>query len=178
MAGSRRVDRPRPASRPYLARCGGIASVCREGIQRDQELEHGLLHRLDEVMQTYVEARDSWHCWVVPLLRDMTLRELMEGTGLNRRTIQGLRHRHAEPRPGPEKTLIRAAGSWARRQLLAQRVTALRSDVLACRAWLEAQPLALASSQTMTRLRPGCTNRRSRRCHQGRCRSIWIPLAR
>jgi len=57
-------------------------------------------------------------------------------TGLDRRTIQRLRNRHFEPRPGTEKILIRVAGGWARQQLLAQRVTAPRSDVLACRAWL------------------------------------------
>ena len=94
-----------------------------------------MLHRLHEVVQTYGRARDPWHSWIVPVLQRMTLRELGTKSGLDRRTIQRLRNRHSEPRPDTERTLISVAGGWARQQLLAERVTAPRSDVLACRAW-------------------------------------------
>jgi 8-oxo-dGTP pyrophosphatase MutT (NUDIX family) len=88
-------------------------------------------------MQEYGKAHEPWHIWIVPMLQRMRLRELMEETGLDRRTIQRLRNRRTEPRPVTEKTLIRVVGSWARRQLLAERVTAPRGDELACRAWIE-----------------------------------------
>lgn len=74
------------------------------------------------------------------MLQRMTLRELMEGTGLDRRTIQRLRNRHSEPRPSSEDPLTRIAGNWARQGLADRNILAPRSDVLACRAWLESAP--------------------------------------
>jgi hypothetical protein len=92
---------------------GSRAYVGKES-NRIEEVEMGLLRRLDEVMQTYGEVRDPWHSWVVPVLQRMTLRELVTKTGLDRRTIQRLRNRHSEPRPSTERNLVRVAGSWAR----------------------------------------------------------------
>jgi hypothetical protein len=97
----------------------------------------GLLHRLDEAMQEYGKARDSWHSWVVPVLRQMTLRHLIEQTGLDRRTIQRLRNRHSDPRPRTEGALTRAAGEWAREHLRGESLWLPRNDALACRAWLD-----------------------------------------
>lgn len=99
----------------------------------------GLLHQLDEVMQEYGKARDPWHSWVVPVLQAMTLRELVEETGLDRRTIQRLRNRHSEPRRGTEERLSRVAGEWARQQLRKEGLAAPRADGLACRAWMDSR---------------------------------------
>lgn len=123
---------------------GSRAYVGKES-NRIEEVETGLLHRLDEVMRTYGEAHDPWHSWVVRVLQAMTLRELMAETGLDRRTIQRLRNRHAEPRPSTEKALTRLAGDWAGQQLREHGLASPRSDVLACRAWLEGAPAVSGS---------------------------------
>jgi hypothetical protein len=115
---------------------GSRAYVGKES-NRIEEVEMGLLHHLDDVMQTYGEARDPWHSWIVPVLQRMTLRELVASTGLNRRTLQRLRNGHSHPRRSNEANLTRLAGSWARRQLAREGLESPRSDVLACRAWVE-----------------------------------------
>ena len=71
-------------------------------------------------------------------LRVVPLWWLVERTGFNRRTIQRLRNRQAEPRPRTEDVLTRAAGNWARRELQERGLSTSRSDPLACQAWLEA----------------------------------------
>lgn len=125
---------------------GSRAYVGKES-NRIEEVEMGLLHQLGEVMQEYGKAHDPWHSWVVPVLRAMTLRQLVGETGLDRRTVQRLRNRHSDPRPSTEGALTRAAGDWARQQLVGEGRSVPRSDVLACRAWLGApskrSPLAL-----------------------------------
>jgi hypothetical protein len=115
---------------------GSRAYVGKES-NRIEEVETGLLHRLDEVMKTYGQARDPWHSWVVPVLQAMFLRDLMEQTCLDRRTIQRLRNRHSDPRARTEDALTRAAGDWARERLADQGLPAPRNDVLACQAWLD-----------------------------------------
>lgn len=102
-----------------------------------EEAKMGLWHRLDEVLTEYGRVRDPWHNWIVPALKLIPLWWLMEQTRFDRRTIQRLRNRQAEPRPLTEHALSLAAGRWALQRLRERGETAPMSDVLACRAWLE-----------------------------------------
>lgn len=115
---------------------GSRAYVGKES-NRIEEVEMGLLHQLSDEMQEYGKARDSWHSWVVPVFRAMTLRELVEGTGLDRRSIQRIRNGHSHPHHRNEVTLTWLAGEWVRKQFREHGLAAPRSDVLACRGWLE-----------------------------------------
>jgi hypothetical protein len=104
---------------------------------RIEEVEMGLWQRLEDVMLEYGQMLDPWTNYVVPVLRQIPLSVLTAETGLDRRTIQRLRNGHSKPHRPNEVALTRAAGAWARQHLTDQGLTAPRSDLLACRAWLD-----------------------------------------
>jgi hypothetical protein len=134
-----------PGGRP--GRGSGVLNrrPIREGVRvytgkesnRIEDVRMGFWHRLDDVLTEYGRARDPWYSWVVPALKLIPLRWLVEQTGLDRRTVQRLRNRQAEPRPSTEHALTAAAGSWARTELRSSDVSVPRDPALACRMWLE-----------------------------------------
>ncbi len=65
---------------------------------RIEEVGAGFWGRLEDVQAEYGQALDPWRRWVIPVLKEMPLSLLMRETGLDRRTIQRLRNRHARPR--------------------------------------------------------------------------------
>lgn len=103
-----------------------------------EEVTAGFWGRLEDVQAEYGQSFDSWFQWVVPVLKEMPLSLLMRETGLDRRTLQRLRNRHAEPRRTTEKVLTHVAGKWARLNLRESLASTPRDDALACRAWIEA----------------------------------------
>lgn len=118
----------------------GMRAYIGKESNRIEEVRMGAWHRLDEVLTEYGKARDPWHSWIVPALKRIPIWWLVEQTGLDRRTIQRLRNRQAEPRPSTENTVTGAAGSWARAELLSSSDVSVPHDpALACRLWLEQQ---------------------------------------
>lgn len=115
----------------------GIRAYIGKESNRIDEMRMGTWHDLGEVLTEYGKARDPWHSWVIPTLRGIPLSWLVEQTGLNRRSIQRLRNRQAEPRPSTERALTVAAGKWARAKIRDRALAAPMSDVLACRAYLD-----------------------------------------
>jgi hypothetical protein len=115
---------------------GARAYIGKEA-NRIEEVSMGLWHKLDDVLTDYGRARDPWYSWVVPALKLIPLWWLLEQTGLDRRTIQRLRNRQAEPRPSTEHALTEAAGSWARADLRSSGLSVPHDPPLACRMWLE-----------------------------------------
>lgn len=115
---------------------GSRAYVGKES-NRIEEVEMGLVHRLDDVLTQYGRLHDPWLS-VVPVIRQMHLRTLVVETGLDRRTLQRLRNGHSVPHRRNEAAIAHVAGDWARQQLSKRGLTAPRNDTLACRAWLEA----------------------------------------
>jgi hypothetical protein len=124
------------ARRPV--REGSRAFVGKES-NRIEEVDMGLWQRLEGVMIEYGRMHDPWNSFVVPVLQEIALSDLMAESGLDRRTLQRARNRHSRPHRRNEVILTEVAGSWARQQLSAAGATPPRGDVLACRAWVELQ---------------------------------------
>jgi hypothetical protein len=122
-------QRQNPSSSSFPLRLG--ISRRRRDVTRRRE------PKLCSVEVAYGQAQDPWNSWVLPVLREMPVPVLMEGSSLDRRTVQRLRSGQARPHRGNELILTRLAGQWARRQLFATGRTTPREDHLACRAWLE-----------------------------------------
>jgi hypothetical protein len=120
---------------------GSRAFVGKES-NRIEEVEMGLLHQLDDVIQEYGLSQDPWRSYVVHVLRQIPVSLITSETGLDRRTVQRLRSGRSQPRRRNEAALTRVAGDWARQRLGAEGLAAPRSDVLACRAWLESTVLS------------------------------------
>lgn len=116
---------------------GSRALIGKES-NRIEEAEMSFWHRLGDVLQEYATGdMNPWRRWVIPVLQAMPLRELMEASHLDRRTLQRIRNGHSKPRPRNQALLTSVAGHWAKRQLGLVGRTSPRSDVLACRAWVE-----------------------------------------
>ena len=102
-----------------------------------EEVEAGLVHDPEEVYTDCQDpAHDPWSTLVAPVLRQMRCQAVIERTGLDRSTLTRLCNGHMRPRPAHRAMLIRAAGDFARAQLEAARMSALRKDLAACAAWL------------------------------------------
>jgi hypothetical protein len=103
---------------------------------RLEEVEAGLVHDADAVYTEYEDpAHDPWRMIVVPVLRQMSRRLIMEGTGLARSTITALRNGHGVPHPHTREVLTRIAATFARVQLRKADKQPPRGDLEACAAY-------------------------------------------
>lgn len=117
----------------------GSRSYVGKESNRIEEVAMGIWQRLDDVMTEYGRAHDPWSTWIAPVLQQIPLRILAAESELDRRTLQRLRNGQSRPHRRNEATLTRLAGAWARAKLESQCLSAPRSDVLACRAFIEAK---------------------------------------
>ena len=80
---------------------------------RLEDVEHGLVHDLDEVLETYIDLHaDPWLTVIVPILKTMPLAELKRLTGLSERHLIELRKGKARPLPAARKLLTRVAAEF------------------------------------------------------------------
>ena len=108
---------PTPDRLPaYCPRCG-VRYVGKESNRLD-EVEHGLVHSLDEVQATYEDpSLDLWPEVIVPILKQRTAAVWARETGCSARTVKGLRNTSRKPQPKNRHRLLRAIDRWATRQL-------------------------------------------------------------
>ena len=67
---------------------------------RLEDVEHGMVHDLDDVLESYVDPNaDPWSTVIVPILKKIPLAELKGATGLSGRHLIALRNGHARPSP-------------------------------------------------------------------------------
>jgi hypothetical protein len=77
---------------------------------RLEDVAHGMVHNLDEVLETYVDPKaDPWTAVILPVLKTIPLAELARGTGLSERTVRALRNGRARPSPAARDALVRIA---------------------------------------------------------------------
>jgi hypothetical protein len=96
-----------------------------------EEVEAGLIHDPEEVYTEYADPReDPWRTIVLPVLKQMPRRALMEATGLSRSQVTAIRNGHAMPRLHHRAVLIRAAEHFSSTQRTAagQRTDLTRSQ--------------------------------------------------
>lgn len=106
-----------------------------------EEVGMGLWHSSREVITEFGRTLDPWTLFVAQVLREIPARVIVGATGLSRRTIQRLRNAHMRPHQRNATVLTSVAGAWARASLTRKGEETPRSDVLACRAWLDLQAL-------------------------------------
>ena len=81
---------------------------------RLEDVEHGLVHGLGEVLETYVDSRnDPWFAVIVPILKKIPLADLARATGLSERYIRKLRNQRERP-PHATREALAAAYSQCR----------------------------------------------------------------
>jgi hypothetical protein len=103
---------------------------------RLEEVEAGLVHDPDEIYTEYEDpAHAPWRSLVVPVLRQMPRRLIMEGRGLARRTITAVRNSHGVPHPQTREALTHLAANFAREQLQAAGKQIPDGDLEACAAY-------------------------------------------
>ncbi len=83
-----------------------------------EEVEAGMHDAWDEVQNEYHDPRhDPWLSLVIPVLKEMPKRVLMETTGISKSEIERLRNGHTSPIPQTRAILTRAAATFARNRL-------------------------------------------------------------
>jgi len=83
-----------------------------------EEVEAGMHHAWDEVRNEYHDPRhDPWPSLVVPVIKEMPKRVLMEMTGISKSEIERLRNGHTSPITQTRAILTRAAATFARNRL-------------------------------------------------------------
>jgi hypothetical protein len=123
--------RRRPVTALYLTHLGKES-------KRMEEVEAGLVHDPDEVYTEYHDPEhDAWRTLIVPVLKQMSRRLLMEQTGLDRSSIPRIRKGHGVPHQAAREGLTRAATAFARAGLRAREVSVPQGDLATCAAYLE-----------------------------------------
>jgi hypothetical protein len=98
-------------------RVGSVRYVGKES-NRVDDVEHGLVHRLDEVLAVYEDpAADPWHHVVMPILKRGTAEMWARATRCSSRTIKRLRNGVCDPSPRNRRAVVHAVQRWAQRQL-------------------------------------------------------------
>ncbi len=113
-----------------------LAYVGKES-NRLEEVEAGLGHDPDEVYTQYTDAqRDPWQSLVLPVLKHIPAKRLVEETGLAMSTVKAARNGHTVPRDRNRETLAQTATKYAREQLRKLGVEPPPDDLAACAAFL------------------------------------------
>ncbi len=113
-----------------------LAYVGKES-NRLEEVEAGLGHDPDDVYTEYADVtRDPWQSLVLPVLKHIPAKQLVEETGLAMSTVKATRNGHTVPRDRNRETLAQTATKYAREQLRAQGVEPPTDDLAACAAFL------------------------------------------
>jgi hypothetical protein len=95
---------------------GTVTYVGKES-NRLEEVEAGLVHDPEEVYTEYIDLHeDVWRTRVLPVLKQMPRRVLIEATGLSRSQVTAIRNGHAMPRTHHRAILIRSAENFASTQ--------------------------------------------------------------
>jgi hypothetical protein len=103
-----------------------------------EEMDAGIEHDPDEIWTEYRDAnRDPWLAFVVPVLKAMSLIELVAATGLSDRALRAIRNAHTMPRPTHKNALLRSAAAFARGHLQAAEQLITGDDLVACAAYRE-----------------------------------------
>ncbi len=79
-----------------------------------EDVEHGLVSALPEVLNRYDEGTDAWTRLVQPVLRAMPLAELAHRLHISERHAQRIRNGRSRVGPDARAALTRIAGDWAR----------------------------------------------------------------
>jgi hypothetical protein len=104
----------RPVTALYLTHVGKESN-------RLEEVEAGLVHDPDEVYTTYHDPEhEAWQTLVVPVLKQMPRRRLMEQSGLDRSSITRIRTGHRVPHHAVRDGLIHMAAEISRAGLQAR----------------------------------------------------------
>jgi len=113
-----------------------LAYVGRES-NRLEEVEAGLGHDPDDVYSEYADVtRDPWQSLVLPVLKHIPAKRIVEETGLAMSTVKATRNAHAVPRDRNRETLIQTATKYAREQLRERGVEPPADDLACCAAFL------------------------------------------
>jgi hypothetical protein len=89
-------------------RVGSVRYVGKES-NRVDDVEHGLVHRLDEVLAVYDDpAADPWHHAIVPILKRGTAEMWARATRCSSRTIKRLRNGVCDPSARNRRAIVRA----------------------------------------------------------------------
>ena len=100
-----------------------------------EEVEHLLIEDEDEVMNEYFDPRnDPFVRFVVPVLRTMTLSQLVAKSGLNLSTIKRIRAGKQRPHALNQKVLTQLAVQHARAFLAANGQDVPREDYAVLRS--------------------------------------------
>ena len=75
---------------------------------RIEDVEHGLVHALGDVLNEYVDGRrDEWETSILPRLREISKAEIAGATGTSERQIQRYRTGRVTPRSKHRDALAR-----------------------------------------------------------------------
>jgi hypothetical protein len=106
-----------------------------------EEVEAGLEHDPDEVYTEYTDPRrDPWLALVLPVLRQLPIRELAAAVGMSGRRLRDLLSGRARPHPSTETALACVAVGFARERMWRPGLADPPDDLAACTACLAAVP--------------------------------------
>jgi hypothetical protein len=115
--------RRRPVVAAYLVNVGKESN-------RLEDVQIGLVHNEEEIVSMFLPRRfDPWFRLVLPVLRRIPVSSLAQASGLDRRTIQGLRNRRVYPRAKTKEILTKIAARAARIELRQAGISAPRGDL-------------------------------------------------
>ena len=102
-----------------------------------EEVETGLEHDPEEVWTEYADPRrDPWIALVLPVLKQIPAKQLVEETGLATSTVKAARNGDSLPHSRNRDALLRAASQFARSHGTAGVSIAAMDDMEACRKML------------------------------------------
>ena len=104
---------------------------------RLEEVEAGLEHDPDEVWTEYRDpGRDPWGTLVMPVLRQMPIDRLVEGTDLHRCSLFAIRAGERIPHPKNRQALLAAAGAFVRECVAEAGIELVTDNLAVCAVYL------------------------------------------
>jgi hypothetical protein len=132
-----------------------------------EEVAAGLIGEEEQVLAEYADLRrNEWQRLVLPVLRELPVRQAAEAAGLSERAVQELRSGRSQPRPQARLRLSAHAAAHARAALIAWDIAPPRSEQACLARYLEertrrqdARRCAGCGAQLAGRQRRWCSDR-------------------
>ena len=103
-----------------------------------EEVEDGVIHDLDEVLNEYSDARsDEFVTLALPVLREMLVPRIVAESGLNPSTVKRIRAGRQRPHPDNRETLMSIAATFAREALASADAEPASSDAASLYLYLQ-----------------------------------------
>lgn len=135
----------RPCDRPTVGQLGRrVVRSIREltthvgkESNRLEEVESGIEHNPEELWTEFADpGRDPWRTLLLPVLKQMPAKRLVNETGLAMSTVKATRNGHTKPHGRNQQALVHAVAVFARERLREFGIPSPADDLTCCAALL------------------------------------------